>query len=82
MISLKNPVQNLYNEFLDEKSYQNYRLEPFPKSTIVHQEIKGNLRGAQGVSQAVYFVTRDMKFKVYNITNYLDTGVFNLIYEI
>ena len=23
-----------------------------------------------------------MKFKAYNITNYLDTGVFNLIYEI
>ena len=36
----------------------------------------------RGVTHAVYFFTRDMKFKAYNITGYLDTGVFNLIYEI
>lgn len=71
----------MYTDFLDPNSYKNFRLQPFPKSSMIREETKGGLK-SRGVTNAVYFFTRDMKFKAYNITNYLDTGVFNLIYEI
>ena len=81
MIQLKTPVQQLYHEYLDSDSYQNIRLQPFPKTSMIREETKGGMK-QRGVAHAVYFLTRDMKFKAYNITKYLDTGVFNLVYEI
>jgi hypothetical protein len=81
MVQLKTPVQEIYNEYLDPESYKNTRLEPFPKSSMIREETKGGMK-SRGITNAVYFLTRDMKFKAYNITNYLDTGIFNLIYEV
>jgi hypothetical protein len=73
-----NPGNNC--QFLTDTSYENMRVRPFIRSTLIMDDYR--LVKKNGTISSLHLITRDMKYMAYNLSTYFHNGLIEKTIEI